>query len=425
MTANGAIPSIHVIGAGLAGLSAAIALTEAGNRVTLYEAGPQAGGRCRSYHDAALGHIVDNGNHLLLSGNREAMAYLRTIGAEATLSGPGAPYFPFHDLETGEAWVLRPNRSRLPWWIFAPSRRVPGTRPADYLGLLKLARAKGGATVDALLQEGALRRNLMEPLAISTLNTPVAEAKASLMAAVLRETLMQGGGACVPLFPRASLAASLIDPALAWLTAQGATIRLGCRVAALRIIEGKVFGLMLPQGGLEVGEHGKVVLAVPPNAAAGLLPGLGVPQAHQAILNLHYRYAPDAIPAPIAKAGFTGLVRGTAEWVFVKPGHVSVTISAANHLVDLPAETLAARVWPEVLAALAQRLDTPLPACRVVKEKRATFAATEAEDARRPGARTQIENLVLAGDWTATGLPATIEGAIRSGRAAAKALLTR
>ena len=108
--------------------------------------------------------------------------------------------------------------------------------------------------------------------------------------------------------------------------------------------------------------------------------------------------------------------------MFVKPGHVSVTISAANRMVDRSAEAIAAAVWPDVSAAL--RLHAPdMPPYRVVKERRATFAATAAQERRRPDARTPVANLALAGDWTATGLPATIEGAIRSGRRAAELLL--
>ena len=158
-----------------------------------------------------------------------------------------------------------------------------------------------------------------------------------------------------------------------------------------------------------------VVLAVPGPVAQGLLPGLSAPDAFEAILNLHYRVDAEAGPA-----GFIGLLGGTAEWVFVKPGVVSVTVSAANRLVDRAASDLAATVWPEVTAAL--RLSQAMPAWRVVKEKRATFAATPDQDRKRPPARTPLSNLVLAGDWTATGLPATIEGAIRSGRTAARLL---
>ena len=115
------------------------------------------------------------------------------------------------------------------------------------------------------------------------------------------------------------------------------------------------------------------------------------------------------------------MVGGTAEWVFVKRGHVSVTISAANRMVDRAAEAIARAVWPDVPAAL--RPAGPMPPWRVVKERRATIAATAEQERRRPGRARDLANLVLAGDWTATGLPATIEGAIRSGRTAAEVLL--
>src|SRR4051812_24876702 len=132
---------VHVIGAGLAGLAAAVTLAARGRRVTVHEAGDHAGGRCRSYDDAALGCRLDNGNHLLLAGNRNTMAYLDAIGARGALIGPDAPLFPFFDLATERRWILRPNRGRVPWWILDARRRIPETRPADYLEALRLWRA--------------------------------------------------------------------------------------------------------------------------------------------------------------------------------------------------------------------------------------------------------------------------------------------
>jgi hydroxysqualene dehydroxylase len=155
---------------------------------------------------------------------------------------------------------------------------------------------------------------------------------------------------------------------------------------------------------------------VPPWVATDLVPDLAAPTEFQAILNIHFRVEAD--PGP---AGFIGLIGGTAEWVFAKRGHVSVTISAANRMVDQSGDEIAAAVWPDVRAAL--HLQGRMPAWRVVKERRATFAATAAQEHLRPGPRTAFSNLFLAGDWTATGLPATIEGAIRSGRTAAELLL--
>jgi hydroxysqualene dehydroxylase len=413
---------VHVVGAGLAGLAAALSLADAGRRVLLYEAGPAAGGRCRSYFDRELGCRIDNGNHLLLSGNTAAYAYLDQIGTSASLGGPGAPIFPFFDLGTGERWTLRPNAGRIPWWLLFPRRRVPGTALRHYFPPVLALRYAGPETsVAAVLPDGAVSRRLLTPLAIAALNTRPEAGSARLLHQVLRETLLRGGRACIPAFPREGLSESFVIPALSRLAVQRAEIQYGRRVAALLLEAGRVAALGTPDGPIELERDDQVVLAVPAPVAAGLLPALRTPNRFEAIINLHYRaeVPPGATPGG---AGFVGLVGGTAEWVFVKPSVVSVTISAANGLMDEPNDVLAATVWGEVCRALC--LDVPLPPWRVVREKRATFAATPEQEKLRPPARASIANLVLAGDWTDTGLPATIEGAIRSGRTAAKLLLS-
>ena len=413
---------VHVIGAGLAGLASAVALARHGIGATLYEAAPAAGGRCRSYFDRVLGRRIDNGNHLLLSGNRAAMGYLATIGARFTLGGPGVARFPFFDVASSARWTLAPNAGRLPWWILFAGRRVPGTVPRDYLSLLALRRAGADTSVAAALDTGSpLYRRLLEPLAIAALNTPPEQGLARLLWRVIEATLAKGGSACIPCLPREGLSETWVDPALAWLAPRGLALRTGCRVAALRREAGCVTALETTDGTLPVGPDEQVVLAVPPWVAAGLLPGLVAPDTFEGIVNLHFRCAADP-----GETGIIGVLGGTAEWIFVRDGIVSVTISAANRLIDRPAEALAALVWPNVRAAL--QLAGEMPPVRVVKERRATFAATAAQERRRPGPRWPAQagaahNLVLAGDWTATGLPATIEGAICSGQAAAAAIL--
>jgi len=190
------------------------------------------------------------------------------------------------------------------------------------------------------------------------------------------------------------------------------------RVAALHVDGGRVRGLQTTDGPTDIAPGEAVILAVPPWVATTLLPGLIAPDAFESIVNLHFRAEADASPA-----GFVALVGGIAEWVFVKPGIVSTTTSAANRYADLSADHLATVCWNEARAAL--NLPGPRPPWRLVREKRATFAATAEQECRRPGPLTNVSNLTVAGDWTATGLPATIEGAIRSGTTAAAALLER
>jgi squalene-associated FAD-dependent desaturase len=408
---------VHIVGAGLAGLAAALSLVAAGRRVTLYEAGPVAGGRCRSYLDRGLGRRIDNGNHLVLSGNRAVADYLAQVGATDLMTGPDQPLFPFVDLADGSRWTVAPNLGRLPWWVLAPGRRVPGTRARDYLSLLALRRSGAARTVQEVLgRRGVLYRRLLEPLAVAALNTPASTGLARLLDAVVRETLMRGGGACLPRVPRVGLSESFVDPAVAWLTSRGTSLLTGRRVAALQRADARVTGLETLDGLVSLGADDDVVLAVPPWVATDLLPGLSAPDAFSAILNIHF-----VVDADPGRAGFWGVVGGSAEWIFVRGGVVSVTVSAANGLVDLSAEEIAARIWPDVRTTL--RLPDPMPQVRVVKERRATHLATAEQELRRPGPRTAWRNLVLAGDWTATGLPATIEGAIRSGRSAAAILL--
>jgi hydroxysqualene dehydroxylase len=409
---------VHIVGAGLAGLAAAIRLAASGHAVILHEAAPQAGGRCRSYFDAELGCRIDNGNHLLLAGNSAALDYLREAGALGTIEGPREAAFPFIDVATKERWTLRPNRSVVPWWIFTSARRVPGTRTSDYLAALALRRADRSATVaTALNPNRALFRRLWEPLAVAALNTGVEQASAALLWDVVRETLGRGGEACRPLLPRIGLSETFVEPALARLRAQGAEIRFGARLRALDFTATRVAKLAFDTGSISLGSGDRVILTVPAAIAARLVPGLTVPDLFSPIVNAHFRGVP-----PEGAPFFIGVVNGAAEWIFRKRGVLSVTVSAADRFIDLPAPELCEVFWRDV--AVAYRLPThPVPPARIVKERRATFLASPEQLKRRPGPATAWSNLLLAGDYVATGLPATIEGAIRSGFAAARLLI--
>jgi len=408
------VGSVHIVGAGVAGLAAAVRLSAAGVKVTVHEAANQAGGRCRSYHDPALEMMIDNGNHLVLSGNASVLTYLAEIGAQDRLIGPQHAAFPFVDLATNERWTLRPNDGLVPWWIFDPRRRVPGTGVFDYLALARLLWSGPQRTIcDVLDCNAALFHRLIRPLLLAALNTEPREGSAALAAAVIRETLAAGGRACRPLIARDGLAGAFVDPALHLLKSRRAKVHLGHRLRALSVGGETVTALQFGDERLQLEPDDAVILAVPPLVAATLVPnGMQTPTEFRAIVNAHFRITAANNLAPI-----TGVVNGMVEWLFAFPDRLSVTISAADRLLETPREILAEQIWREV--CVIADIGAPLPRWQIVRERRATFAALPSQNAKRPSAETAYRNLVLAGDWTATGLPATIESAIRSGHRAA------
>jgi squalene-associated FAD-dependent desaturase len=415
--------TVHIIGAGISGLSAAVRLANANCSVHVHEATQQAGGRCRSYFDAATNLTIDNGNHLLLSGNRHALAYAKSIGTEAGLVGPQRAQFPFVDISTGQRWQLDLGDGRLPLWVFDEARRVPDTGLLDYLALMPLIWAGTDKLVgNAIPCDGTLYQRLVQPLLLAALNVDPPEGSAGLAGAIVRETLLAGGQACRPLIARDGLSSVLIEPAVKLLQDKGATIRFGHELRQMVMSSDKVGELNFGDDTIALAPDDTVVLAVPPRAAASLLPGLKTPGKFRAIVNAHFRFDP-----PRGAADILGVVGGLVEWLFAFPGRLSVTISNGDRLVDMPREELAQAIWNDVCkaAGIGGEVQPPLPPWQIVRERRATFEATPEQNALRPGASTALKNLFLAGDWTDTGLPATIEGSVRSGDRAADLVLAR
>ncbi|MFQ5958695.1 MAG: hydroxysqualene dehydroxylase HpnE, partial [Alphaproteobacteria bacterium] len=409
--------TVHVVGAGLAGLACAVRLVGEGRAVALYEAAGQAGGRCRSLFEPTLERAIDNGNHLLLGGNDATMAYLDVIGARDSLRSAPEVVFPFVDLRSGARWTLRPNAGPLPWWLLCASRRVPESRLRHYLGALRLARARADATIADVFDTGdPFFERFWEPLAVAVLNAAPEDGAARLLWPVMKLTFGRGGRACRAYVARDGLSASFVDPALAWLGARGCEARFGARLRDVERCDGRAARLDFGDRAAEVGAEDSVVLALPPARIAEMLPEITVPGASRAIVNAHFRLPrPASLPAG---SPFLGLIGGHAQWAFLRDDIASVTVSAGDAMIDTGAGEIAALLWADVGRALDLPSD-PLPPYRIVKERRATFAQTPAEVTRRPPARTAWANLFLAGDWTDTGLPATIESAVTSGHTAA------
>ena len=413
--------TVHVIGAGMAGLSCAVELVKAKRRVVLWEAAAQAGGRCRSFRDATLGRTIDNGNHLILGANPAVFAYLETVGARDGLLGQERAAFPFVDLRTRERWTVRPNAGPVPWWIMAPSRRVPGSRARHYLAGLALARAQDGDTAaERLRGTGPLLEKLWEPLTVAVLNASIDEAAAALLWPVVRLIFGRGEAACRAYLTREGLGPNLVEPGVRYVEQGGGRLHYNRRLRAIEHDGSTVTALdFAGDGGDEASfAAGDVaVLAVTPQVCTQLLPEVSAPLETRPIVNAHFRLD-RPVPMPGGSA-ILGVIGGTAQWIFARGDIASVTVSAAGALAERPAAEIARLIWSDVAQALDYR-PAAMPAVRIVKEKRATFAQVPAALPLRPPAATPYRNLFLAGDWTATGLPATIEGAIRSGVSAAE-----
>ncbi|MCR4377101.1 MAG: hydroxysqualene dehydroxylase HpnE [Rhodospirillales bacterium] len=412
----------HVIGAGLAGLSAALHLARAGLLVTVHEAAPHAGGRCRSFVDPLLDCVIDNGAHLMLSGNVEVNAYVEMIGAAGEMMPAPDAYFDFFDAANAQRWTVNLGRGRgqLGLWaaLMRSANRPPRVSAFTLLKDLSALKSGQGKTVAACVGASPALETFWHPLCVAVLNAHPHEAAAMLLWRVLSDTALKGGAFAKPLFTRRGLGACLIDPALGALERLGATVRLGARLRAVEMQANTVLSLDFGSEAEVLGAGDVVVLAVPHFVAGELLPGLSAPQDSRAILNVHYRLAQVAADAP----RMIGLVHCDAQWVFVRGAMVSVTVSAADAWMEKDADEIATGLWPDVAKALGQA-QGETPPYRVIKERRATFAQTSEAVALRPKTHTVYKNLFLAGDWTATDLPATIEGAIKSGRVAAEAAL--
>jgi squalene-associated FAD-dependent desaturase len=394
-----------------------VRLAERRVRVTVLEAAGQAGGRCRSFFDATLGMTIDNGNHLVLSGNHATRDYLRTIGAQDRLAGPQEAAFDFCDVKSGARWSVRPNPSPIGWWVFSKARRAPGAGALDHLALAALVLPQGRRRLDeAVKTEGPLWESFVEPLMLAALNTEPRIASAALAAAVVRETLALGGRAYAPRIADPTLEAAFVAPALAFLEAHVAEVRFATRIEAVEQDGARVLALKTDVETIPIADDAAVVLATPAWITPGLLPGVTAPNQFRAIVNAHFK----AAPSPGAPK-MVGVIGGQAQWVFAFPDRISVTVSDADEMADRPRGAIAAALWADV--AKVYGLAAEIPPARIVKERRATFAATPEQVARRPKGRTRWRNLALAGDWTDTGLPATIEGAIRSGHRAADIIL--
>lgn len=394
--------TVHVIGAGLAGLAAATRVVEGGGRVRLYEATGQAGGRCRSWHDDRLDRVVDNGNHLIIGAYGETFRYAERIQKDMPFQKLSPIRFMMGEPASSRFWALGPRPD------FLLSKLARGL----FFDLVRLSLSGPSETLAGRITDGSRMREFWMPLTLAIFNTPPAQASARLVMRTLVKALR--GGIRPYLAPR-GLSAALVDPALAWLSTHGVTLATGFRLTGLEDSGSTVTALNFGSRTIHLDPCDRVIVALPPTASRRLL-GPEIPHLDSApIVNIHYRVAknvriPDGSP-------FLGLVGTRAQWLFQRDDVLSVTISGAQSLAGLPPEWIAEEIWKEIHEMVGAT--STLPPWRVIKERAATIVQGPQEDHLRPEGSTRFGNVFLAGDWIRTGLPATIESAVLSGHQAA------
>lgn len=449
-----ASPDVIVIGAGVAGLRAAVALARGGARVLVLESKAVLGGRATSFNDPHTGERVDNGQHVLLGCYDETFAFLKDIGTEqcvllqsnldvefvdragsrSRLRLPPLPA-PFHLIAGLFDWEALGWRDRAAALNMARPIRIAQAGQREERRGKKPARiaASPGETVEQWLitngQTARLQEMLWEPLALAALNQSIREAAAPPFAAVVAR--MFGGGARdaalgLPLCPLDELYA---EPARRFIEGRGGEVRIGSS-ARVHLSGGRVESVASRGERLKAGA---VVAAVPWYAFSELFSGDLAPVTE--LLTSAARTAASPIASVnlwldrrILQTPFLGLPGRTLQWVFDKQqmfdsgtSHLTLVSSGAERVMALPNEQLIALALRELREALPDTRAAKVQRATVVRERRATFSLAPGQPPR-PATRTNVERLFLAGDWIETGLPATIEGAAISGRRAAEAV---
>jgi squalene-associated FAD-dependent desaturase len=434
-------PRIAVVGGGLAGLSAAIACADAGVRVELFESRPRLGGATWSFERDGL--QIDNGTHVFLRCCTAYRGFLERVGAADAVALQPRLAVPVLAAGGPVAW-LRRGRLPAPLHLASSLLRYAHLRPVERLRAASAARALGRLDPDdPALDERSfadwLRERGQSPAAIErlwdliarpTLNLGAAHASLALSAFVFRTGLLDDAGAGDVGIPRVPLQQLHVEPAARMLAELGAELRVRARVTRVECGAGRAPRLQVAGGWREADA---VIVAAPHREAADLLPpeagvsptdlaGLG----HSPIVNLHLVY-----DRPVTELAFAAAIGSPLEWIFDRTAasgltrgqYLAVSLSAADAWVGRSSQELRRRFVPEIARLLPAAQRAELLRFFVTCEREATFRAAPGTRRLRPGPASRAPGLFLAGAWTDTRWPATMEGAVRSGRAAARAAL--
>lgn len=439
-------PTVAVVGGGLAGLSAACELAAAGFAVTLLEKRPFLGGRAYSYTDQSTGYTVDNGQHVFLGCCAEYIGFLDRLGVRDAVHLQERFRVPIIDKVWGRS-VLRADDLPPPLHLLRSLLRFKSLSPREKalagwaLSQIQLTdRARHPELGDMTFEEWLLARkqspravrSLWNLIILPTLNTDISRASADLALMVFQEGFLRSRTGANVGWAMVGLSQLLGTAARRYIEARGGTVRLGEGVAAVEMESGSVSRLRTDSGELAADA---CVLALPPDSLLDVLP-LGVRDEpffarlrdipSSPIVNVHLWY-----DRPVWARRFAAFLNTPVQWVFNKsklwgeegPGqYLDISLSGADAFAGMPSADIVQLFTKEMLALLPATRGAGLKHALVVKQRSATFAAVPGIARLRPAQVTPLSNLALAGDWTHTGWPATMESAVRSGRLAAAAI---
>lgn len=435
---------VVVLGGGFAGLAAAVTLSDAGVRVTVLEGRTGLGGRARSFVDPATGEVVDNGQHLFLGGYRETLQFLDRLGTRKYLLLQDRLQVSFVE-PGGRVSRLDCPALPAPWHLWIGVARLSTLSWKDKLAVRRVARKMADGNRESveewltrLGQSPRSRKAFWYPLAIAALNEDPSVASAAGLVSVLRVLLTGSwrdsrlGMAAVGLSDLYTTAARRI------VEEKGGHVRVNSPVAALEMQDSRVTGVRLASGTVLTADA--VVSSLPPAALSRILPESAI-AGDPALSNLK-RFTSSPILSvnlwldqPVTDALFVGLIGTRFHWLFnkaeilrragIEANYVTLILSAAHRFLDQSNEALVATAMEDLRSCFPRVKQAELIRSQVVREREATVSLTADVEPLRPwpGPTENFSNLFLAGDWTATGLPATIESAVASGRTCAQAFL--
>jgi squalene-associated FAD-dependent desaturase len=421
---------ILVIGGGLAGLSAAVHLTNKNFKVDLLESSPKLGGRAYSFRAKNGNDILDNGQHILMGCYEETLHLMKIIGAEDKLKYQSNLEISFLK-ENAEQFKLKSAPLPHPFNLLLGLLSYKAITFKARLKVLKfflkiptysdeeLRRMSVSEWLTRENQDENISKAFWEVISVGTLNTSIKKASAKIFADILRKIFLNNKISSTIILPAYGLSETFCIPAQKFIESRGSNVLLSHHVTGFRIKDNNIVEVQTDQGNLFDFDY--VVSAIPlysvnkfvPVSQLNKIPDL----IYSSILSVHLWIKVNQL-----KEEFYGLINSPVHWIFNKGNYLTIIISDADYLMGKPKEELLDIVVNELEKFIGLNRDNVLD-FQIIKEKRATFIPSEKILDSRPDVITNLDNFFIAGDWVDTGLPSTIEGAVKSGRMVSEALM--